>query len=148
MLMPRFASLRRRAALSLLERSPPVRVIRRDIGRTLAATNIQIDAIGLAAGFRVDAGPDTGCKRHMPLSPSGADSSLPPQGFPGRVRVGPIDPRGGSAEQLPADQPIGVTAAQQALVKIPRVLAQRKAGFGIRSPPSKSRRGDRRSLSV
>jgi hypothetical protein len=30
------------------------------------------------------------------------------QGFQGRVRVGPIDPRGGSAEQLPAYQPIGV----------------------------------------
>ena len=37
-------------------------------------------------------------------------SSPPPdyQSFRGRVRVGPIDPRGGSAEQLPAHQPIGV----------------------------------------
>src|SRR5271165_3688454 len=69
---------------------------------------------------------------------------------PGRVSpiVGPTDPRGGSAEQLPADQPIGFTAAQQALMKIPRVWAQRKARFGIQSPPSKSRRGDRRPLSV
>ena len=42
---------------------------------------------------------------------------------PGRVSpiVGPTDPRGGSAEQLPTDQPIGVTAAQQALVKIAHV---------------------------
>jgi len=43
-------------------------------------------------------------KRRMRLSRLGTDSSLPPdyQGFRGRVRVGPIDPRGGSAEQLPA----------------------------------------------
>jgi hypothetical protein len=38
--------------------------------------------------------------------------------------VGPIDPDDESAEQLPADQPIGVTAAQQALVKIPCALAK------------------------
>ena len=40
----------------------------------------------------------------MRLSRLGTDSSLPPdyQGFRGPVRVGPIDPRGGSAEQLPA----------------------------------------------
>jgi hypothetical protein len=46
----------------------------------------------------------------MRLSRLGTDSSLPHdyQGFRGRVRVGPIDPRGGSAEQLPAHQPIGV----------------------------------------
>ncbi|HEY1909408.1 MAG TPA: hypothetical protein VGG73_00685, partial [Vicinamibacterales bacterium] len=45
-------------------------------------------------------------KRQMRLSRLGTDSSLPPdyQGFRGRVRVGPIDPRGGSAEQLPAHQ--------------------------------------------
>jgi len=69
---------------------------------------------------------------------------------PGRISpiFEPIDPNDGSAQQLPAAQPIGFTAARQALVKIPRVLAQRKAGFGIRSPPSKSRRGDRRPLSV
>jgi hypothetical protein len=65
---------------------------------------------GLAAGFRVDAGRDTGCKRQMRLSRLGTDSSLPPdyQGFRDSVRVGPIDPRGGSAEQLAAHQPIGV----------------------------------------
>src|SRR6516165_940176 len=42
----------------------------------------------------------------MRLSRLGTDNSLPPdyQGFRGRVRVGPIDPRGGSAEQLPAHQ--------------------------------------------
>ena len=42
----------------------------------------------------------------MRLSRLGTDSSLPPdhQGFRGRVRVGLIDPRGGSAEQLPAHQ--------------------------------------------
>jgi hypothetical protein len=46
----------------------------------------------------------------MRLSRLATDSSLPRdyQGFRGRVRVGPIDPRGGSAEQLPAHQPIGV----------------------------------------
>jgi hypothetical protein len=65
---------------------------------------------GLAAGFRVDAGRDTGCKRQMRLSRLGTDSSLLPdyQGFRDSVRVGPIDPRGGSAEQLAAHQPIGV----------------------------------------
>ena len=48
MLMPRFASLRRRAAPSLLERASPVRVMRRDIGRTLGATSGTIDGIGRA----------------------------------------------------------------------------------------------------
>jgi hypothetical protein len=42
----------------------------------------------------------------MRLSRLGTDRSLPPdcQAFRGRVRTGPIDPRGGSAEQLPAHQ--------------------------------------------
>ena len=46
----------------------------------------------------------------MRLSRLRTDTSPQPnyEGFRGRVRVGPIDPRGGSAEQLPAHQPIGV----------------------------------------
>jgi len=46
----------------------------------------------------------------MRLSRLGTDTSTQHdyQGFRGRVRVGPIDPCGGSAEQLPAHQPIGV----------------------------------------
>jgi hypothetical protein len=77
--------------------------------------------------------------------------------FSGHVRVGPIDPRGGSAEQLPAHQPTGVvrrsfkepplTAESGGATRATPLAMRAHCGTGSSNPlPSSSDSANSRSL--